>query len=542
METARAQVQGERPSKDFFISGGLGCRLICRNEGLNAAMRFLLQFLHGIMPVTRINFVYASRDRQHFIPFWDSDPVGFTRTRRVRGQDTRLHIVAPDRLDQPVIINDLSTVRDATRHDASVRELPFFSQEALVRLPLFERGAYVFLMNFWSSRRDSFRPSDPALLQALVTPLASDLREAFFEDRMPALAAPDHAAAREPLDLCRGLNEARACARRVAPTDSTVLLLGETGSGKGVVAEAIHALSSRASGPFVAVNCGAIAPGLLESELFGSEKGAYTGSTQRRYGYFEYASGGTLFLDEIGELPPAFQAHLLHALEKRVIQRVGSPRPIPVNVRIIAATNRDLREMVLAGTFRKDLYYRLSVYPVQVPPLRRRREDILPLARHFIRTRAAEMGLKVPATIAETEAARLVGHDWPGNVRELANVVERALINHERGKPLAFELEEAATPMPGMDGDWPTLRELETRYLRKVLEKTRGNMAEAARMLGVHYTTLHARVKKLGKDGSQAAHGKGPRPRPRSGPQCGPQSGPQCGKDGLRRQDALDQQ
>lgn len=291
--------------------------------------------------------------------------------------------------------------------------------------------------------------------------------------------------------------------RRVAPTNSTVLLLGETGSGKGVMAEAVHALSARSSGPFVAVNCGAIAESLLESELFGAEKGAYTGASQLRHGYFEYAAGGTLFLDEIGELPLGAQAHLLHALEKRIIHRVGSPRPVPVDVRIVAATNRDLREMVRAGTFRQDLYYRLSVYPIAVPPLRLRRADILPLARHFLGVKAAEMGTSAPTNIPEEEVARLMAYDWPGNVRELGNVVERALINHERGKPLRFALEDEAAPAgPSREeaagGDWPTLRELEDRYLRRVLARTGGNMAEAARIMGVHYTTLHAWAKRTG--------------------------------------------
>lgn len=517
MKTPRSHDREERPSNDFFVSGGLGCRLIYRSEGLNAAMRFLLQFLRDVMPVTRINIVCASNDLQRFVPIWDSDPSGLTRTRRPREEGGDFPIVAADRLGEPVILNDLSAIRNATRHDARARELPFFSQEALARLPLFERGTFFFLINFWSARRDSFHPTDPALLRALTAPLAGDLREAFSEEPLPAFSVPEHSGARETLDLCGGLHDARTCARRVAPTDSTVLLLGETGTGKGVIAEFIHALSARASGPFVMVNCGAIAPGLLESELFGSEKGAYTGSTQRRYGYFEYAAGGTLFLDEIGELPPAAQAHLLHALEKRTIQRVGSPRSIPVDVRIIAATNRDLREMVQEGTFRKDLYYRLSVYPVHVPPLRQRREDILPLARHFMQVKAEETrsaaGGEPAPSISEREAARLLAHDWPGNVRELANVVERALINHEPGKSLHFALEETAHVVPDAEEDWPTLRELENRYVRKVLKKAEGNMAQAARMLGVHYTTLHARVKKLGKDGSYAARGKMTRPR-----------------------------
>ncbi|MBD5557344.1 MAG: sigma-54-dependent Fis family transcriptional regulator [Desulfovibrio sp.] len=490
----------ERPSRDFFISGGLACRLMYRNEGIGGAMRFLLQFLHGVLPVTRINLICTSKDLRNIVPLWDSDPKGISHTQRVRKLGMAFQLVAADDLERAAVINDLSAIKEAVKDDDAAHRLPFYTQEALVRLPLFERGSLIFLINFWSLKRDSFHPADPALLRALITPLAREMGKNFSEELLPDFSLVERSESCEALDLCQGLAEARAAVRRVAPTTSTVLLLGETGSGKGVMAEAVHALSARASGPFVAVNCGAIAESLLESELFGAEKGAYTGASQLRLGYFEYAAGGTLFLDEIGELPLGAQAHLLHALEKRVIHRVGSPRPVPVDVRIVAATNRDLREMVRAGSFRQDLYYRLSIYPITVPPLRLRRGDILPLARHFLGVKSAEMGIHVPTNIPQEEVARLMAYDWPGNVRELGNVVERALINHERGKPLRFALEdEAGTPAPDPEGaDWPTLRELEDRYLRRVLEKTGGNMAEAARIMGVHYTTLHAWAKRTG--------------------------------------------
>ena len=515
MNSSPPSAAAERPSRDFFLSGGLACRLMYRNEGLGGAVRFLLQFLHGSLPVTRINIVCASRDLRAFVPIWDSAPKGIEHTHRVRRLGVNFSIVAPDALDRPVILNDLSAIKEAARHDAAARALPFYTQEALCRLPLFERGALLFLINFWSLEKDAFLPGDPALLHALIAPLAREMAENFSEKLLPDFAPQEGPPACEVLDLCRGLSEARAAVRRVAPTTSTVLLLGETGSGKGVMAEAVHALSARASGPFVVVNCGALAENLLESELFGAEKGAYTGASQLRHGYFEYAAGGTLFLDEIGELPLGAQGRLLHALEKRIIHRVGSPRPVPVDVRIVAATNRNLREMVRAGTFRQDLYYRLSVYPIAVPPLRRRRADILPLTRHFLGVRAAEMGTSAPTNIPEEEVARLMAYDWPGNVRELGNVVERALINHERGKPLRFALEDDADPAAAeaADGDWPSLRELEERYLRRVLEKTGGNMAEAARIMGVHYTTLHAWAKRLGDDAPEKEGERGRKKR-----------------------------
>lgn len=237
----------------------------------------------------------------------------------------------------------------------------------------------------------------------------------------------------KPLDALPGLRQIAKQAARVAASTSTVLLLGETGVGKEIVANAIHAGSTRCNAPFVKVNCGAIAKGLIDSELFGHEKGAFSGASSTQKGYFERADQGTIFLDEIGELPPAAQVRLLRVLQEREIERVGGEQTIPVNLRVIAATHRDLKAMVEKGLFREDLWFRLNVFPVEIPPLRKRREDIPVLLDHFLKQKSFEFGIRDLPEIAPSALSVLCNYDWPGNVRELENAVERALIQR-RGR------------------------------------------------------------------------------------------------------------
>ncbi len=282
---------------------------------------------------------------------------------------------------------------------------------------------------------------------------------------------------------------------RVAPTPSSVLIQGETGSGKELAAAAIHRHSGR-RGDFVAVNCVAIAPELFESELFGHTRGAFTGAHQAREGLFTAARAGTLFLDEISEMPLPMQAKLLRALENRRIRPVGSDREIPVDVRLVTATNRDLAEAVKAGTFREDLYFRLDVVRLQVPPLRDRREDVPLLLEAFTRTLSTVLGV-APYRFSEEELARLAAYTWPGNVRELKNVVERTLL---LGRPPwetlsgAAPSSEAARPaMEAFPADW-TLQQVEREHTLSVLGAARGNKSEAARRLGISRKTLERKL------------------------------------------------
>lgn len=287
----------------------------------------------------------------------------------------------------------------------------------------------------------------------------------------------------------------------VASTDSTVLILGETGTGKELVARAIHKNSRRQNGPFVRVNCAALAESLLESELFGHEQGAFTGATQQRIGRFELANGGTIFLDEISEMPPAAQSRLLRVLQEQELERVGSSQTIRIDTRVLAATNRNLIDMVDEGTFREDLYYRLNVFPIQIPALRERREDVPTLVRFFLKKLAERLGKRietVPADIIST----LQDHNWPGNVRELENVVERAMIL-STSDTLQFPsgMIPESRRKRSKNSVLRSLAEVEIEHIQAVLDHTSGVIAGprgAAKILGINPNTLRSRMEKLG--------------------------------------------
>jgi transcriptional regulator with PAS, ATPase and Fis domain len=289
-------------------------------------------------------------------------------------------------------------------------------------------------------------------------------------------------------------------AHRVAKVDSTVLVTGESGTGKEVVARQIHAESSRVARPFVAVNCGAVPEGLLESELFGHARGSFTGATHDRPGLFEAAHGGTLFLDEVGEVPPSMQVKLLRALQEREVRRVGENKSRPVDVRVVAATNRDLAADVVKGHFRQDLYYRLRVIELRLPPLRERKEDILPLARTFLAEVARRVGSKVSA-FTPGAANQLLRYGWPGNVRELENAVERAVVLARGARVDEEDLpEEVRAALPGSyhPGEARSLEEVERDYILAVLRATDGNKARAAAQLKIGTATLFRKLKQYG--------------------------------------------
>lgn len=281
--------------------------------------------------------------------------------------------------------------------------------------------------------------------------------------------------------------------KRVAPMPSTVLIEGESGTGKELAARAVHDWSGRA-GSFVPVNCGAMSAELLESELFGHVKGAFTGAHQAREGLFSYANGGTLFLDEIGEMPMSMQAHLLRVLEERTVRPVGSNREMAVDVRIIAATNRDLREQVRNGKFREDLYYRLNVLSLRMPTLQERREDLPMLAQHFLNTLSAELGLEAPV-LDETEMDVLRQYHWPGNVRELKNVIERCLLLNKTPSQCVAGQQGATSQTAEQSGtEKLTMEEVEKDHILKILNSHGGNKSAAARVLGISRKTLERKV------------------------------------------------
>ena len=286
---------------------------------------------------------------------------------------------------------------------------------------------------------------------------------------------------------------------RVAPTDSTVLVQGETGTGKELIARAVHNLSSRCGRPFIKLNCAAIPFDLLESELFGHEKGAFTGAIAQKIGRFELADKGTLFLDEVGDIPLALQPKLLRVLQEQEFERLGSARTHQVDVRLVAATHRNLVEMVKRNEFRSDLYYRLNVFPVPLPPLRARREDIPALVEHFVEIYARRMNKEIERISPETMSA-LVSYQWPGNIRELQNFIERSVILSSGNvlcPPLASLTSAAAPESLGAI----TLEDAEREHIRKTLEETRWVVAGpngAAARLGIKRSTLYFRMQKLG--------------------------------------------
>ncbi len=308
---------------------------------------------------------------------------------------------------------------------------------------------------------------------------------------------------------------------RVLQSDATVCLFGESGSGKEVAARLLHARGRRSRGPFVAINCAAIPHSLQESELFGHEKGAFTGAVSTYKGRFEQAAGGTLFLDEVGEMSPALQASLLRALQERAIRRVGGSVDVPVDVRIVCATHRDLEAEVAAGRFRQDLFFRLVVYPARVPPLRERADDIPGLVRHFLDALAADVGRGIDRVTPEALDA-LIAHPWSGNVRELQNVLHRAMLSADGDEvelsDLPAELRARVLPAASMRGigaceavhadpfeallgpedEVPTLAALERRAIDRALRVTSGHIGHAARLLGIGRTTLYRRLHDLG--------------------------------------------
>jgi formate hydrogenlyase transcriptional activator len=313
----------------------------------------------------------------------------------------------------------------------------------------------------------------------------------------------------EIVGSCEPMRQVLKQVTKVAPSDSTVLILGETGTGKELIARAFHRRSNRATRAFVRVNCAAIPQSLIASELFGHEKGAFTGALQRRVGRFESADGGTLFLDEIGDLPMETQIALLRVLQEREFERVGSNHPISVNVRLIAATNRDLPAAVAAGTFRQDLFYRLNVVPIAVPPLRERAADIPLLVEYFVGRYARTAGKRI-RHIGKQTLEQLTAYDWPGNIRELQNVVERAVILSEKDTFFVDEtwlkLESAesrqssAESRPSRDG-LSTLLDREVEMIEAALAECHGRISGpsgAAAKLGIPRQTLESKINRLG--------------------------------------------
>lgn len=432
----------------------------------------------------------------------------------------------------PVDDEFLAVIKNAEAHNALVsiqnqpetlprsviRCFPHMASRSVISLALRIKNEPIGGLLLSAEGNDRYTDQHASLLEIVKDPIALAMSNAWrYQEmaRLKDLLVEDN---RElSLDLERfsgvqvigadfGLSQVMEMVRSVAPMSSPVLLLGETGSGKEVIANAIHLSSPRRNAPMVRVQCGAIPETLLDSELFGHEKGAFTGAIERKRGRFERADGGTIFLDEIGELTADAQVKLLRVLQEKQFERVGGSQTLTVDVRVIAATHRDLAQRVREGRFREDLWYRLNVFPIQIPPLRLRREDIPSLVQYFVEHKAREMNLEKVPRVSSENIDRLKAYDWPGNVRELQNVIERALIL-SRGGPLFFPKfgtlsRPQATVRAAVQSSKPkTLNEAAADHIRQTLAETGGRIAGpggAAEILKINPSTLRSRMKKLG--------------------------------------------
>lgn len=488
---------------------------ICGNPDLELALQDCLNYMRSFMPGERLHLNIYDRG------------LGALRTIAVATpiEARRVEVVLPlndvgrkflDDPDLPRVLMWNSVLMDPVARSIVLRTGQV--NDSIMVMHLAIRSTRLGNLILYAEGTDRYSEEHLRLFSTLYEPFAIALSNALRHDelsQLKELMADDTTYLKGSLDLHSGedvvgeefgLKEVMEMAKEVAPLDSPVLLQGETGVGKEIVAKAIHTLSRRKSGPFIQVNCGAIPETLIDSELFGHEKGAFTGAIALKRGCFERANGGTILLDEIGELPPQAQVRMLRVLQDKTFPRVGGSGAIRVDIRIIAATHQDLEEMVRKKLFRADLWFRLHVFPITIPPLRKRKEDIPALVSHFIEKKSRELHYPHIPKLAPGAMSPLMAYSWPGNVRELENVVERALIL-SKGRPLTFDSivrpdEGSHRPMSfEQDDESRKLDHVETKHIRKVLRETKGRIngpKGAAELLGIHPSTLRHRLRKLG--------------------------------------------
>ncbi len=491
---------------------------ICGSLDIHSAMLRCYQYIRDFIPVNRISLRIYAPDMNVMQTIASIIPDGRDELPRIfpLPEEQKARWTAEwERMEEIQILNKPESDPELLEILKRAGQSPDIS---FMRIRLELEGKRVGGLVLGADGTDRYTEEHAELALLLHEPFAIAMANALQHQELirlkDMLADDNRYLNRQLLDLSGsevvgadfGLRRVMEMVHHVAPMDSPVLLLGETGSGKEVVANAIHCSSPRNSGAFIKVNCGAIPDSLMDSELFGHEKGAFTGAITTMRGRFERAEGGTIFLDEIGELPPQAQVRLLNVLQNREIERVGGSRAIPVNIRILSATNRNLEEMVRAGQFREDLWFRINVFPIMIPPLRQRKGDIPALVHHFIEKKSLEMKIVKRTSLAPGAMDRLLAHHWPGNVRELQNIIERAMIQC-RGAPLMFEdlhtrdLEDEPVQEEDRGRKVLKLDEVNAIHIRRALGLAGGKIhgpEGAAELLGIHPNTLRKRMDKLG--------------------------------------------
>lgn len=498
--------------KDFFQQATLR---ICSSLDIRTAMQRSLEYLALIMPADWMRLALYERGLSALRTIAVATSSG----------DIKIDTIIPlsQKARDFLTSSNLPEVRIVNRPDSDpvIKEVQKHhglpeSSEIVLRLSI--EGKRVGALALAARGKDRFSEEHARLFSLLNEPFAIALSNALSHQellRLKEMLVDDNLylhkelrrlSGEEIIGADFGLKKVTELVRQVATLQSPVLLLGETGAGKELIAHAIHALSSRKDAPFILVNCGAIPETLIDSELFGHEKGAFTGALTQKRGRFERANKGTIFLDEIGELPSQAQVRMLRVLQSKEIERVGGSDPIVVDIRIIAATHRNLEDMIKKNQFREDLWFRLNVFPITIPPLRERKEDIPALVHHFIGRKSQELRLPKPPTLEQGAVDRLMAYSWPGNVRELENVIERAMILNKDG-PLTFDhlvpvLEAYEAPVfQGHENKFLKLDDVVFRHIDQVLKMTKGKVhgpGGASELLGINSSTLRNRMDRLG--------------------------------------------
>ncbi len=490
--------------------------LICSSLDVEVSLFRSFQFIRRVIPADAIYLnIYESKiGALRYVAMADKDG-GVKVDHIIKLPDSLIHAIeSGGRMQNYLIINQpaddpmgrIIPDRLGLQEHSFIALRLFIEQQRLGVIDLFAKGLNRYTEEHAERLSQLREPFAIAMANALKHQQLIDLKENLVSDNRYLSSQLFSQSGDEVIGADGGLKEVMDKVRQIADLKNTVLLLGETGTGKEVVANAIHRLSSRRSGPFIKVNCGAIPEDLIDSELFGHEKGAFTGAFTQKRGRFERADKGTIFLDEIGELPPWAQIRLLRVLQTQEIERVGGSPPIKLDVRVIAATHRDLKQMVAEGSFREDLWFRINMFPISIPPLRERIGDIPRLINHFLDRKSKEFGINPVPRITNEVLSQAMQQNWPGNVRELENAIERSLILHRQGS-VDFQIlqdpaETGKTQVPlKVNEDIVPLDEAMRQHITKALKAAAGRIngkSGAAALLHIHPNTLRNRMARLG--------------------------------------------